>query len=79
MQTATGNKIVDSYFKLMRNWDNETKKNLIVKLTQSIDTKDKKRRDFSSCFGAWEDSRTADQIIEDLKADRVDNPEIESF
>jgi len=79
MQTATVNKIVDSYFKLMRNWDNETKKNLIVKLTQSIDTKDKKQRDFSSCFGAWEDSRTAEQIIEDLKTDRVDNPEIENF
>lgn len=79
MQTAAGNKIVDSYFKVMKNWDNETKKNLIIKLTQSIDTKDKKQRDFSSCFGAWEDNRTADQIIEDLKADRVDNPEIESF
>ncbi len=79
MQTAIGNKIVDSYLKIMKNWDNETKKNLIIKLTQSIDTKDKKQRDFSSCFGAWEDNRTADQIIEDLKADRVDNPEIESF
>lgn len=77
MQTATGNKIVDSYFKLMRNWDNETNKNLIIKLTKSINTGEKKQRDFSSCFGAWEDDRTADQIIDDLKADRVDNPEIE--
>lgn len=79
MHTTIGNKIVDSYFKVMKNWDNETKKNLIIKLTQSIDTKDKKQRDFSSCFGAWEDNRTADQINEDLKADRVDNPEIENF
>ena len=79
MRLTTDNKLVDSYFRFMRNWDNETKKNLIIKLTQSIDTKDKTRRDFSSCFGAWEDNRTADEIIEDLKADRVNNAEIEDF
>ena len=79
MQGTTENKLVDSYFKVMRNWDNETKKSLIIKLTQSIDTMEKENRDFSSCFGAWEDNRTADEIIKDLRADRVDNREIEDF
>ncbi|MBT3209312.1 MAG: hypothetical protein HN704_04110 [Bacteroidetes bacterium] len=79
MEAAIGNKLVDSYFRFMRNWDNETKKNLIIKLTQSIDTDDKMKRDFSSCFGAWEDDRNADEIVEDLKADRVNNREIEDF
>ena len=79
MHTATENKLVDSYFRFMKNWDNETKKNLIIKLTQSIDSTDKENRDFSSCFGAWDDNRTADEIMEDLRADRVDNREIENF
>ena len=79
MQGTTENKLVDSYFKVMRNWDNETKKSLIIKLTQSIDTMEKENRDFSSCFGAWEDNRSADEIIKDLRADRVDNREIEDF
>lgn len=74
-----GNKLVDIYFRFMKNWDNETKKNLIIKLTQSIDSENTKQRDFSSCFGAWDDNRTAEEIIEDLKADRVNNREIEDF
>jgi len=79
MQTTIENKLVESYFSFMRNWDNETKKNMIIKLTQSIDSKDKKQRDFSSCFGAWDDNRTAEEIIEDIRIDRVNNQEIEDF
>ncbi|NJM93592.1 MAG: hypothetical protein HC842_02065 [Cytophagales bacterium] len=54
-------------------------KKLIIKLTQSIDVDDKNEHNFSSCFGAWEDERTADEIIYDLRADRVSNREIEDF
>ena len=79
MQTAIGNRLVDSYFRIMKNWDNATKKNMIIKLTKSIDSEDNKLRDFSSCFGAWEDERTADEIIESLRADRVNSPEIDDF
>lgn len=79
MSTAIPNKLVDSYFRFMTNWDNESKKNLIIKLTKSIDSKDKEKRDFSSCFGAWDDKRTADEIFEDIRADRVNNPEVEDF
>ena len=79
MQTATGNIKVDSFFRFMRTWDNESKKNLIIKLTQSIDSENRKERDFSSCFGAWEDNRTADEIINELRIDRVNNREIEDF
>lgn len=79
MHTATENRKVDNYFQFMRNWDNESKKNLIIKLTQSIGIETEKERDFSSCFGAWSDYRTADEINEDLRADRVNNQEIEGF
>jgi len=79
MYKALGNNLVDSYFRFMKNWDNETKKNLIIKLTQSIDSKNKAKRDFSSCFGAWDDNRTADEIIDEIRADRVNNPDIDDF
>jgi hypothetical protein len=79
MNTAIENRLVESYFELMKNWDNETKKKLMIKLTRSIDSNDNKKRDFSSCFGAWEDTRTADEIIQDIRADRVNSQEIKDF
>ena len=79
MQTASENRKVENFFRFMRNWDNESKKYLIIKLTQSIRTETEKERDFSSCFGAWIDDRTADEIIEDLRADRENNQDIEEF
>ena len=79
MRTEIKNKKVEHYFQCMRNWDNESKKKLIIKLTRSIDNSAKKGRDFSSCFGAWIDDRSADEIADDLRADRVNNRETEGF
>ena len=73
MSIVKEKKIVNSYFRLMRNWDNETKKDMIIKLTSSIDDKPKDRFDFSSCFGAWEDERSADEIMKEISSDRVNN------
>ncbi len=79
MNTNTANKKVNSYFRFMKNWDNESKKDLIIKLTESIGKESKQKYDFSSCFGAWKDDRSAEEIIEDLRNDRVNNREIEEF
>jgi hypothetical protein len=79
MSVAVTNRMVDSYFRVMRNWNTDAKKDLIIKLTASIDSKTNDDHDFSSCFGAWEDERTADEIINELKADRVNSKEIEPF
>lgn len=79
MSIVKEKKIVNSYFRLMRNWDNEAKKEMIIKLTSSIDDKPKNQSDFSSCFGAWEDQRSADEIIQEIHADRVNKKEIEEF
>lgn len=79
MNAAITKRIVNNYLRYMRNWDNETKKDLIRKLTASIDSKSKDKYDFSSCFGAWEDSRSAEEIVNDLRADRVNKGEIEGF
>jgi hypothetical protein len=79
MDISTSNKKVNSYFRFMKNWDNKSKKDLIIKLTESIDYDSINKNDFSACFGAWVDSRTADEIVNDLYADRVNNNEIEEF
>jgi alpha-L-arabinofuranosidase len=60
MNIALKNKKVNSYFRFMKNWDTESKKDLIIKLTKSINDKSDKKQDFSSCFGAWDDDRSAD-------------------
>ena len=79
MNVAVTNRMVNNYFWYMRNWDTDTKKDLIIKLTASIESKPKDKFDFSSCFGAWVDDRSAEDIINDLRADRVNNKEIEEF
>ena len=79
MSIITEKKIVNSYFRIMRNWNTESKKDLIIKLTKSINEKSKDKFDFSSCFGAWDDERSADEIIDELCAERVNKNEIEEF
>ncbi|WP_445735899.1 hypothetical protein [Mariniflexile sp.] len=66
------NKILDKYFGYLKNLDNNAKKNLIIKLTKSIETKSKKSFDIKSVFGAWEDDRTSDEIISEIKSSRVE-------
>jgi hypothetical protein len=66
------NKILDKYFGYLKNLDNNAKKSLIIKLTQSIETKSKKTFDINSIFGAWEDDRNSDEIINYIKSSRVE-------
>lgn len=66
------NKILEKYFGYLKNLDNTAKKNLIIKLTKSIETKSKKTFDIKSIFGAWEDTRSSDEIIDEIKSSRVE-------
>lgn len=79
MSIAYRNRKINSYFRLMKNWDTESKKDLIIKLTKSINDKAEAKFDFSSCFGAWDDERSANEIIEEIRNSRVNNREIEGF
>jgi hypothetical protein len=79
MNTLATNRMVDNYFRFMKYWDTETKKRLIIKLNDSIRVKSKDKFDFSSCYGAWNDSRPAEDVAKSLKADRIFQREIEEF
>jgi hypothetical protein len=77
MRIALNNKTIDKYFGFLFNLDTLSKKRLIVKLTESIEEKDKKDFDLTSLFGAWEDSRTSEEIINDIRNSRVEKKSID--
>ena len=73
------NKILDKYFGYLKNLDSDAKKNLIKKLTKSIETKSKKAVDIKSVFGAWEDERSSDEIINEIKSSRLEKQNTSSL
>jgi hypothetical protein len=75
---SINNKSLDKYFGLLSRLDNSAKKKLIIKLTESLDF-EKKDTDLKSLFGAWEDSRDADEIIKEIRDSRVNKREMEGF
>ena len=73
------NKTLDKYFGFLRRLDNNSKKRLIVKLRESIETEPKDPSNLSGMFGAWEDSKDSDEIIEQIRNSRVNKHDIEEF
>lgn len=74
------NSSLKRYIDLFRNLDLTSKKKIIVGLTESInETNMPVSNNLSSIFGAWEDSRDSDEIINDIKSTRVNNRDIENF
>ena len=69
---SISNKMVEMYFHYMRHLDSGAKKKLIIKLTESMEVKSDKKFDIESIFGAWEDNRTSDEIISEIKSSRVE-------
>ncbi|AGC78272.1 hypothetical protein DDD_3145 [Nonlabens dokdonensis DSW-6] len=45
---------------------------MIIKLTKSIEIKSKKAFDINSIFGAWEDDKSSDEIISEIKSSRIE-------
>jgi hypothetical protein len=76
---AITNRTLDKYFGFLRKLDNNSKKRLIIKLTESLETKDDSSFDLKSIYGAWDDSKDSDTIIKDIRDARVNNRDIESF
>ena len=75
---SVNNTALDKYFRLLSLFDNSSKKQLILKLTASLEVEEKDF-DLKSLFGAWEDTRDSDQIIKDILEARVNNRETEDF
>jgi hypothetical protein len=76
---AITNKTLDKYFGFLSKLDNNSKKKLIIKLTESIETKEEAPLDLRSIYGAWIDKRDSDEIIKDIREARVNKTTLESF
>ncbi|MDP4275201.1 MAG: hypothetical protein Q8907_13065 [Bacteroidota bacterium] len=72
--------IIDGYWGLLSNLPASMKHKLIERLSKSVN-KDISSIDvrFERSFGAWDDSRDAEDIISEIKNSRTFNREIESF
>ena len=68
MSVSMPSDMIDSCFRFMQNWDSNSKKEMIVRLLHSLD--EKTDSDFSDCFGAWQDDRSAEEIVEEIYANR---------
>ena len=76
---SLNNNTLEKYFGILKNLDDNSKKNLIIKLTKSLQTNKKDLPGIDKIFGAWKDSREADDIIADIKSSRINKKEEESF
>ena len=81
MRTADINTtIVDGYLGLLDNLSANNKLDLISKLTASVKTDlTNKKSSFKKAFGAFVSSKSAEEIIEEIRNSRVSTRKIESF
>jgi hypothetical protein len=72
--------ILDGYWGLLSNLNPDLKLKLIERLSKSVH-KDltAKRNNFEKSFGAWNDLREPEEIIDEIRSSRTFNREIESF
>lgn len=76
---AIKSEILDRYFDFLVKLDNNSKKRLIIKLTESIETETIPKEDLKLLFGAWVDERDSDEIITEIRKSRVEKREIEKL
>lgn len=62
--------IADNYISMLSPLSDDVKLRIINKLTESLIYK-KKETSITESFGAWVDSRSAEEIIEDIRRSRV--------
>jgi len=72
--------ILNGYWGLLSNLAPDLKLKLIEKLSQSVHNDLlAKKNNFDKSFGAWSDSKEANEIIHDIRNARTFNREIELF
>lgn len=79
MSLALSNSTIEKYFGFLSKLDNLSKKKLIIKLTESIELHDDKNFKLDSLYGAWEDSRSSDEIIKEIRDSRIDKNNLVDF
>lgn len=71
------NKLLEKYFSLLNGFDIKSKKQLISKLTASMENSSKNNSKLDELFGAWMDTRDSDEIISEIRAARIEKQSTE--
>ena len=72
--------IIKVYIQLLNNLSPNNKLDLIAKLTASVKTDlGSKKSSFKKAFGAFDSSKSAEEIIEDIRRSRMQNRQVEPF
>ena len=79
MSITISNKTIDKFFGFLTHLDNSSKKKLIIKLTESIESKEENDIDLNKLFGAWKGDKSSDEIIREIRASRIDKPNVIGF
>ena len=73
-------KIVEGYLGLLNNLSPSNKLDLIARLTASVKSDLKpKKSSFKKAYGAFESSKSAEEIIDEIRESRVFTRQIEAF
>jgi hypothetical protein len=80
MRTEINDIIVDGYVGLLDNLSTNNKLDLISKLSASVksDLTDKKSS-FKKAFGAFDSKKSAEEILQEIRSNRVSTRQIETF
>jgi hypothetical protein len=73
--------IAENIFQMVKNLSADVKLELISKITDSLKGTKKEAKDDSwkKLFGAWESEESAEEIIEEIRASRHTNRQIEDL
>jgi len=66
------NKNIDKFLGFLIRLDIRSKKKLIMKLAESIEPGEEKKINLNDFYGAWEDKRDSDEIINEIRNSRVE-------
>lgn len=79
MSIALTNSTIDKYFGFLTKLDTISKKKLIIKLTESIESKEDTPYDLAGLYGAWEDTKSSDEIIREIRESRIEKNDLIEF
>jgi uncharacterized membrane-anchored protein YjiN (DUF445 family) len=78
--SARDRKVVDKYFDLLKWLDNPSKKELIIRLTESLEVETASEpKDWKTLIGEWVDDRDVDEVVNDIIDSRINAPTRSSF
>ena len=79
MGVSITNKTIDKLLGFLFRLDVESKKRLINRLSESVESEDENKNNLNTLFGSWVDSRDSDAIISEIRESCVENVDRAEF